>query len=56
VGTFAQWFDTTAFAAYPNQNQSIANYPAWTGVQNLPGAGDVPQPGDNIKNGVYQDW
>ena len=54
--TFAQWFDTTAFAAYPNQNQSIANYPAWTGVQNLPGAGYVPQPGDNIKNGVYQDF
>ena len=54
--TFAQWFDVSQFAAYPNQNQSIANYPSWTGVQSLPGANYVPLASDNIKNGVYQDF
>jgi hypothetical protein len=54
--TFAQWFDISQFAAFPNQNQSISNYPAWTGVQSLPGASYVPLPSDNIKNGVYQDF
>lgn len=54
--TFAQWFDTSQFAVYPNQNSILATYPAWTGVQSLPGAGYVPQAGDTIKNGVYQDF
>ncbi len=54
--TFAEWFDISQFAAFPNQNQSLSNYPAWTGVQSLPGASYVPQASDNIKNGVYQDF
>jgi hypothetical protein len=41
---------------YPNQNSILSTYPTWTGVQSLPGAGYVPQAGDTIKNGVYQDF
>ncbi len=35
---------------------TLARYPAWTGVQNLPGYNYVPASGDSIKNGVYQDF
>jgi hypothetical protein len=54
-----QWFDTTCFYPFPNANTTtaqLAAYPAWTGIQNLPGYNYVPQPGDSIKNGVYQDF
>jgi hypothetical protein len=51
-----EWFDTTQFLPFPNANTNISNYPAWTGIQNLPGYNYVPQPGDVIKNGVYQDF
>jgi hypothetical protein len=54
-----QWFDTSQFLPFPNANTSVAtlqSYPAWTGVQSLPGYSYVPQPGDTIKNGVYQDF
>jgi hypothetical protein len=51
-----QWFDTSQFLAFPSKNASISNYPAWTGIQNLPGAGWVSPAGDSAKNGVYQDF
>jgi hypothetical protein len=54
-----EWFDTTCFYPFPSANTTVATlatYPSWTGVQNLPGYNYVPQPGDTIKNGVYQDF
>jgi hypothetical protein len=51
-----QWFDTSHFLRFPNQNTDISNYPAWTGIQNLPGYSYKPSPTDTIKNGVYQDF
>ncbi|HWO38127.1 MAG TPA: hypothetical protein VNO32_55845, partial [Candidatus Acidoferrum sp.] len=51
-----EWFDTTQFVPFPNANTNISSYPAWSGIQNLPGYSYVPQPGDSIKNGVYQDF
>jgi len=54
--TLDHWFDTNQFVAFPNKNTDISNYPAWTGVQDLPGAGYHPSSKDNIRNGVYQDF
>jgi hypothetical protein len=54
--TLARWFDTSAFAAFPSRNTDISTYPAWTGIQNLPGYSFKPGPGDSVKNGVYQDF
>jgi hypothetical protein len=54
-----QWFDTSCFYPFPNANTTtaqLAAYPWWTGVQSLPGYNYVPQSGDTIKNGVYQDF
>lgn len=51
-----EWFDTTQFLPFPSKNTDISKYPAWTGIQNLPGYNYVPAPGDSIKNGVYQDF
>jgi hypothetical protein len=42
--------------AFPTLNNNISNYPSWTGIQNLPGYNYVPKTGDNVKNGVYQDF
>ncbi len=51
-----RWFDTSHFMRYPGRSDDISKWPAWTGVQNLPGAGFKPtQPGDPA-NGVYQDF
>jgi hypothetical protein len=55
-GTLSKWFDTSQFLAFPNKNTDLSIYPAWTGVQNLPGYSYVPKAGDTIKNGVYQDF
>jgi hypothetical protein len=54
--SLGQWFDTTQFLAFPTKNTNIANYPAWTGIQNLPGYSYKPVPSDSISNGVYQDF
>jgi len=51
-----EWFDTSQFLPFPSKNTNIATYPAWTGIQNLPGYSYVPAPGDSAKNGVYQDF
>jgi hypothetical protein len=51
-----RWFDTSHFYRYPGRSDDISTWPAWTGVQNLPGASFKPsQPGDPA-NGVYQDF
>ena len=57
--TLAQWFDTSQFYKFPDRNTdqaTLAAYPAWTGVQNLPGYNYKPAANDTIKNGVYQDF
>jgi len=54
--TLSRWFDTNQFVAFPNKNTDISNYPAWTGIQQLPGANYHPPASDNIRNGVYQDF
>ena len=51
-----QWFDTSQFLPFPSKNTNIATYPAWTGIQSLPGYGYVPAAGDSARNGVYQDF
>lgn len=57
--TLAQWFDTSQFYRFPDKTMDLATlaaYPAWTGVQNLPGYNYKPAASDTIKNGVYQDF
>jgi hypothetical protein len=57
--TLAQWFDTSQFYRFPDKAMdltTLAAYPAWTGVQNLPGFNYKPAASDTIKNGVYQDF
>lgn len=57
--TLSQWFDTSQFYRFPDKNTTpatLASYPAWTGVQNLPGYSYTPAANDTIKNGVYQDF
>ena len=57
--TLSQWFDTSQFYKFPDRNTTLAMlaaYPAWTGVQNLPGYNYKPAANDTIKNGVYQDF
>jgi hypothetical protein len=54
-----KYFDTSCFYPFPTANTTtaqLASYPAWTGVQSLPGYNYVPAAGDSIKNGVYQDF
>ena len=54
-----RWFDTTHFLRFPDRNcdaQCLAAYPAWTGIQNMPGYTYKPAANDTIKNGVYQDF
>lgn len=56
----SQWFNTSKFKAFPLQNttvQQLDAYPAWTGVQSMPGYGYVPtSPTAVTLNGVYQDF
>src|SRR5262249_714012 len=54
--TLAQWFDTTQFIRFPVKNTDISNYPAWTGIQSLPGYNFQPSASDTARNGVYQDF
>ena len=44
------------FIRFPANNTDISSYPAWTGIQNLPGYNYKPAANDTIKNGVYQDF
>jgi hypothetical protein len=50
------WFNTTPFLRFPDKSTDISTYPAWTGIQAMPGYNYKPAPGDTIKNGVYQDF
>ena len=54
--SLTQWFDTTQFIRFPAKNTDISTYPAWTGIQSLPGYNYKPASGDTIVNGVYQDF
>lgn len=57
--TLGQWFDTSQFYRFPDKTTSpatLATYPSWTGVRNLPGYYYQPDASDSIKNGVYQDF
>jgi len=54
--SLSRWFDTSQFLPFPNRNTDLSIYPAWTGVQNLPGYNYKPAAGDSIRNGVYQDF
>ncbi len=54
--SLSEWFDTSQFIAFPTKNTNIANYPAWTGIQNLPGYDYKPTASSGISNGVYQDF
>ena len=51
----SQWFDTSKFAMWPKSNTpsaTVAAYPTWTGVQDMPGANYS----STTSNGVYQDF
>jgi len=54
--TLSRWFDTSHFVKFPNSNDDISLYPAWTGVQNLPGANYKPSGPNDPKNGVFADF
>jgi hypothetical protein len=54
--SLSQWFDTTQFIRFPSKNTDISQYPAWTGIQNMPGYNYKPASNDTITNGVYQDF
>jgi outer membrane receptor protein involved in Fe transport len=54
--TLSRWFDTSHFVKFPNANDDISLYPAWTGVQNLPGANYKPSAPSDPRNGVYADF
>ncbi|HXN23717.1 MAG TPA: TonB-dependent receptor [Candidatus Dormibacteraeota bacterium] len=54
--TLDRWFDTSHFVRYPGKDDNILTWPAWTGVQNLPGASYKPSVGTDPRNGVYQDF
>lgn len=51
-----RWFDTSQFMPFPTKNTDVSKYPAWTGIQNVPGYDYAPAPSDNVKNGVYQSF
>ncbi len=54
--SLSAWFDTSHFLRFPDKNTDISKYPAWTGIQSLPGYDYKPAANDTIKNGVYQDF
>src|SRR5262249_28420977 len=54
--TLLRWFDTSHFVKFPNSNDDITRWPAWTGVMNLPGANYVPTLASDPRNGVYNDF
>ncbi|MBI4890830.1 MAG: TonB-dependent receptor [Acidobacteria bacterium] len=54
--TLDKWFDTTHFIKFPGANDDISLWPAWTGVQSMPGASYKPQTSTDPRNGVYADF
>jgi len=53
--TLSQWFDTTHFFKVPASGDDISQWPAWTGVQSLPGGSNC-HPTGTAKNCVYADF
>ena len=53
--SLSQWFDTSHFFKFPGSGDNIATWPAWTGVQNLPG-GTNCTPTGGAQNCVYADF
>lgn len=55
--TLDRWFDTSHFVKFPDKKTNISDYPAWTGIFNMPGANYQPaSPDDAVQNGVYKDF
>ncbi len=54
--SLSRWFDISHFYRYPGRSDDISRWPAWTGVQNLPGASFKPSLPTDPANGVYQDF
>lgn len=54
--TLDRWFDTTHFVKFPNQNDDLSLFPAWTGVHSMPGANFKPSTSSDPKNGVYANF
>lgn len=58
--TKKEWFDTTKFFPFPSRStpvSALASYPAWTGIQSMPGYSWQPtSTSDATKNGVYNDY
>jgi hypothetical protein len=57
--TLNRWFDTSHFMRYPGKSDDISTWPAWTGIQNYPGASYKPTADDianGMRNGVYNDF
>lgn len=51
-----RWFDTSHFVKFPNSGDDISRWPAWTGIQNMPGASFKPTTASDPKNGVFADF
>jgi len=54
--TLDRWFDTSHFVKFPSAGDDLSIFPAWTGVQNLPGANFKPSAANDPKNGAYADF
>jgi len=54
--TLDKWFETSHFVKFPNSQDDISKWPAWTGIMSLPGANFKPQTSSDPKNGVYADF
>ncbi len=58
--TKQNWFDTTKFWPFPSRSTTaatLAQYPAWTGIQSEPGYSWQPtSASDATKNGVYNNY
>ena len=54
--TLDRWFDTSRFVKFPNQQDDLSLFPAWTGVHTLPGADYRPSGPNDPRNGVYANF
>jgi len=53
--TLSRWFGTSHFIKFPLFADDISQWPAWTGVQSLPGGSNC-HPTGTAKNCVYADF
>jgi hypothetical protein len=57
--TLDRWFDTSHFIRFPGKSDDISMWPAWTHIQDYPGASYQPTAADianGLRNGVYNDF